>query len=336
MKNSKNRNIEIDMIRGIGIILVVCGHIGLFKRFAYLFHVPLFFFTSGYFFDESQKVDVFISKAIKRYYFPFVIAEVIFMIFHNMFADIIGYEMFTRDDVRLLLPKMLCFQNVCQRLGQLWFLLALFSVGILYYILYQLIGKRYLTVVLGIMLLIHYLFFAQTNIYEFEVCALFEILLVMTPVYGIGYLYRKNELVLRQIVCNRGIVIGGGLLIILTLMPETYYDVRTNFYVNTLYAFGAMLVGIYFCLCFVNMFKMKGRLLANILAYMGKKSLWILIGQSVVYKIIGIILENKINIYVIKVLQLLMALFIPLGVAYLFDKFRQTIKGLSYAENIFK
>lgn len=70
----RNRIDEIDAIRGFGIILVVVGHsitkvpvdlqsnyyLALLARFIYYFHMPLFFFISGYCFksdvDYSNRV----------------------------------------------------------------------------------------------------------------------------------------------------------------------------------------------------------------------------------------------------------------------------------------
>ena len=194
IKYSSKRNKDIDIIRGIGIILVVCGHIGLIRRFAYLFHVPLFFFASGYFFNKNQNFSEFLYKGIRRYYLPFVVAELIFMFFHNSLVGIIGYNAFTLQDIQTLIPKMLCFQNVCARLGQLWFLLALFSVSILYFMLSQIFNFKMKFVVLGAMVLLHFLLYRKTNIFEFEVCALFEVLLVMTMIYGIGNIFGGYEI----------------------------------------------------------------------------------------------------------------------------------------------
>lgn len=51
---STERNPEIDPFRGLGILLVVLGHTaGLpeeVHRHAYSFHMPAFFFLSGYLF----------------------------------------------------------------------------------------------------------------------------------------------------------------------------------------------------------------------------------------------------------------------------------------------
>ena len=51
----KNRNINIDIIKGIGIILMVGGHCGMpFTHFIYLFHMAIFFMASGYCFNASN------------------------------------------------------------------------------------------------------------------------------------------------------------------------------------------------------------------------------------------------------------------------------------------
>ena len=49
----KNRISYFDIAKGIGIILVMFAHVTLpitLEKFIYSFHVPLFFFLSGYFF----------------------------------------------------------------------------------------------------------------------------------------------------------------------------------------------------------------------------------------------------------------------------------------------
>lgn len=51
---------EVDIMRGIGIILVVIGHMGINSaifRFIYAFHMPLFFFISGITYKEKRTVD---------------------------------------------------------------------------------------------------------------------------------------------------------------------------------------------------------------------------------------------------------------------------------------
>lgn len=51
---AKQRDISIDIAKGIGIILVVYGHLACpVAREIFLFHMPLFFLLSGYFFLQK-------------------------------------------------------------------------------------------------------------------------------------------------------------------------------------------------------------------------------------------------------------------------------------------
>ncbi len=52
----RNRRIEeIDIIKGIAIILMVAGHAGApFTKFIYLFHMAVFFIASGFTYKESS------------------------------------------------------------------------------------------------------------------------------------------------------------------------------------------------------------------------------------------------------------------------------------------
>lgn len=87
----KNRNINIDLIKGIGIILMVGGHCGMpFTHFIYLFHMAIFFMASGYCFNASnsetmQDVLSFVKRKFKGLWFPYVLWMVVFSLLHNVF-----------------------------------------------------------------------------------------------------------------------------------------------------------------------------------------------------------------------------------------------------------
>ncbi|WP_028310703.1 acyltransferase family protein [Derxia gummosa] len=72
------RDARIDIARGLGIALVVLGHNPVFReqfpdayRAVYLFHVPLFFFLSGWVLRPAAPAD-FLRRAAPRLLLPFV------------------------------------------------------------------------------------------------------------------------------------------------------------------------------------------------------------------------------------------------------------------------
>lgn len=91
--NKSQRDNTIDILKGIGIILMVIGHAGspqLLHDYIYTFHMPLFFIASGYFFSVksiSNKLQFFIKK-IKGIYKPFVLCSILFLLLHNIFFKI--------------------------------------------------------------------------------------------------------------------------------------------------------------------------------------------------------------------------------------------------------
>lgn len=85
------RDVAIDICKGIGIMLMVLGHSGLPKAaldFIYMFHMPLFFFVSGYCFDERylNMPVAFIKKKVKGLWVPYVKYSLLFLLLHNLFC----------------------------------------------------------------------------------------------------------------------------------------------------------------------------------------------------------------------------------------------------------
>lgn len=88
------RNHAVDIAKGFAIITVVIAHAempGVLNRAIYLFHMPLFFITAGYFFSpaavEARPWD-FVAKRFKGLYVPMVKWSIFFLIIHNLLFKI--------------------------------------------------------------------------------------------------------------------------------------------------------------------------------------------------------------------------------------------------------
>ncbi|MEG0019892.1 MAG: acyltransferase family protein, partial [Oscillospiraceae bacterium] len=93
MGNGKaKRDLSMDIVKGIGIILMVVGHSkSPFTAFIYSFHMPLFFIVSGYLFNikysESLKSSFgYMIKKLKELYIPYCVWTGIFVICNNLFV----------------------------------------------------------------------------------------------------------------------------------------------------------------------------------------------------------------------------------------------------------
>lgn len=74
-KNKKARSVTFDVMKCIGIILVIIGNLKEYSQafsFIYSFHMLLFFIIGGYFF-HSKPTSVSLKSDIKRLIYPYII-----------------------------------------------------------------------------------------------------------------------------------------------------------------------------------------------------------------------------------------------------------------------
>ena len=142
------RNVLLDTMRGLAIILVVVGHAGLrgvAGNWISAFHMPLFFFISGYFCNDKKAFGSFLYKKVKTLYFPFVFNYVLFI----ALSHILHQADMTRSDYSSLGDTLKAVLLVCRfrvgamdLLAQFWFLPVLFFISVLFFGLLRLV-RRY-------------------------------------------------------------------------------------------------------------------------------------------------------------------------------------------------
>ena len=139
---SSNRDVTLDIAKAICIILMVIGHSGCpayLSRFLYMFHMPCFFFISGYLLGDNNicNLKFGLSKKVKSTYYPFVKWTLIFIVLHNLFAMLGIYETsYTWSICADRVVRAFALRGSEQLLGGFWFLISLFwaSVFVLLYL----------------------------------------------------------------------------------------------------------------------------------------------------------------------------------------------------------
>jgi acyltransferase len=140
----------IDTCKGIGIILVIIGHTPIdpvARGIIYAFHMPLFFFISGYFFSDERYInlkEITISK-FKSLIIPYFSFSIISIFLLRFFFD-------QPIALRAFLEQMVISKrNSITYDDPIWFLTSLFTIEILFYLLAKLSSNshiRLLTVIL--------------------------------------------------------------------------------------------------------------------------------------------------------------------------------------------
>lgn len=77
-----NRLKYIDVARGIAILCIILGHFGIWEviRVVFTFHVPIFFFITGYFTNRKLPVKEFVINKAKTLLIPYAITCVIVVV----------------------------------------------------------------------------------------------------------------------------------------------------------------------------------------------------------------------------------------------------------------
>ena len=219
--NEMERNVRIDLIKGISIILMVIGHSGApsFTSFIYLFHMAIFFIASGYLYDHTysnsiQSLSRFIKRKVKSLWFPFVLWNTIFSILHNFFIDVNVYtnnEMFlvygggkynqltqywNINDIIKCSVKSIFFASDVQIGGAFWFFKILFVLSIMYASLEYIWVKIYsnndsviFQTILSILLLFVGYYFSIKNINIFSI----QIVFSCYCLYHLGVLFKYKK-----------------------------------------------------------------------------------------------------------------------------------------------
>lgn len=226
MTIEKNRDLHIDVIKGIGILLVIWAHCTFpFKKEIILFHMPLFFFLSGMFFKDKKN---FINTRAKKLLLPFFYYSVLAFFLSCLFGN----------------PKELLnnlsFYNPGAFNGPLWFLIALFNISLSYYCIYQISQNwKFILIICSV---IGVLFFYL----DYEMPLYLRQSFVCLPFFAFGHFLKIKGYKLNRIQ----III----YIIIYLLASAYYEynrcgidiyslhITSNFILFYLPAFAAILL----------------------------------------------------------------------------------------------
>lgn len=263
------RDETIDIAKGIGIIAVVWGHIGeafMGKNELFLFHMPLFFILSGYFFkDEGLTFIEVLKKRIQSYIIPYFIFLIIILTLFILLYVSIGYG----DRIYLSLGIITHPYGV---VVALWFLLSLFEVHIMYYFITKYIHKDWIKFILGLLCLI-----TSHLIYEGNINIPFYIgsSLSMIIYFHLGYLIHKYRILNSSRYCVL-IFIFCLLFYIGGILANIETDIMLNkVQGNLCIAFLAAIGGSYIILYISFLLKEYNKIpiINSILSYLGQNTL---------------------------------------------------------------
>ena len=170
---------SFDILKGIGIILMIIGHLlmGQGTRlfdFIYSFHMPLFFIVTGYFYKQESLAKL-LKRNIGQLLFPYLIMCVIIIVLTQ-----IQQSHDIQTDLKCAIKGM----------GPGWFLLAMFWARLEFHCILKILPKFYLLLSLVISTIICLI----VNYQDLPPCFSFFPSIVGLFFISVGYYIRTNLL----------------------------------------------------------------------------------------------------------------------------------------------
>ena len=135
----KKRIDYLDMAKAIAFVFVVLGHTyyqkpAYIERFAFAFHMPLFFIVSGYFFKQKGITKSFLQKSAKGLLLPYVYTAIVIILI-NLIKDAVNGVNVVPNIIRWISAMFYgsgsrtdwsYWPGTVYMMGATWFLLAMF------------------------------------------------------------------------------------------------------------------------------------------------------------------------------------------------------------------
>lgn len=288
---------SIDALKGIGIVLVILGHThGLFRNYIFSFHMPLFFFISGFLFniEKYKSVGVFIKKKFKTLLIPYI--------FFSFISLIVAFIVTNNESDILQVVKQLLIssRNNININPTLWFLTCLFIIELLFYGVSKTVKNKYLKFIIILILSIVGFFSSKTISLPFSL----NLAAYYLMFYLLGSLFKGIKQTKKMLSIYSACLFIG---IILFIKPSYFESVNIFFQSNNLleylYSLLIAIIGILGCMRLSFILQKS-----DILGFFGRNSLiifalhiFILDGIYYLLTSLGLTVNQGYNVYSISV-----------------------------------
>ncbi len=333
------RSIEADYAKAIGIFFVLLGHTqiwGPVVDWVSVFHMPLFFFISGFLFsyDRNPQLGPFLKKRFRQLVIPYIFINLITFFFWFFISRHYGSSVAEETVVWYAPLQAALSGNGSDMLHNipLWFFLCLFIIEIVYYVLYRPLtyGQR-----LAVSMLFALLGYINYEYIPFILPFSLGTAFVAIPFYFLGnacsVIFQERQLT----------NFGKSVIFIISIAVVTYFSTHNervflycNHYGNYLFFIVAALCGI--SMMYVFIFYLSKWIGKNkVITYISRNTLTICGFHLMIYTLIkGVsvyILGLPLQIYegtiLPNVLLAVAGMAICCGMAYLLNRYCPVIIG---------
>ncbi|WP_270286738.1 acyltransferase family protein [Enterococcus casseliflavus] len=242
-----NKRIDwIDTARGIAMILVVWGHLYppmTARMWIYSFHMPLFFFLSGYLYKKRGTKESIVVRS-KKLLVPYFLTAIL------SFPIGIFLDRYLGNSVTIgsKISEVFFLNGTVGWNSPIWFLIVLYLVEV-FFAMVDKIKPIWIAIA---SLLVGYLLYITSVTLVFGI----QIALWMLPFYCLGMIVKKNNFLNKDIKNLKALALGITLMVVngviaisSGVVAEIYHNILGNywmFYVNAIIGiFGIIFISMY-------------------------------------------------------------------------------------------
>ena len=286
----KERIAWVDTAKGIGILLVFLGHLVETSwpgMWAYSFHLPLFFFLSGFLFTVKDSFGKFFKKKAKSILLPYVSLGIIICFFAALWDTLFATSVLHPSFLTTFL-KNIFYMVIQNRFATLWYLAVLFWINLVMYLLVRYIKNTWISGgIVVILLCLGNIYYKKGGVslpWNVDTVAM------ALPFFFIGYLFQKYPVLQKPFVSKdlKSIPLAV-ILYFISVNLLQYNKEKTGFGLEMYNNFYGILPITYVC-AFAGIFLtviVSNHIHGKALTYIGKNSLvFFLLHQAVVYPLL--------------------------------------------------
>ncbi len=281
------RLLYVDVAKGIGILLVVVGHLswGCHTREVHsvinIFHMPFWFFVSAFFFKGSTWYEL-LTKKVSRLVIPYF--------FYGLFAFVLYYKITPPSHILTGLKEQMVHFCIGMRSNgymfssTLWFLSSLFGVYVISNLFTRITDKKYANTIKFLLILTLFNVGMLSDYYDIILPLNLDVSIYMLPYFFLGY-YSKDTVSKIPKVNNRFflmLTLSAIVFFFYYICIERRYISDVNIYAckfgvypfNYISAFGGIMI-----LLLLSQFisRYENSYMSKILSWLGKNSIIIFI-----------------------------------------------------------
>ena len=318
----KKRDDFWDVVKGIGIISIVAGHISPDSniiKFLYAYHLVIFYFVSGYFYNEKKYGDKpfeNFSQRLKGVWGKYVFYSTLIVLLHNFLTKYNFYKTvkyYNFNDILFRVFHSMILLKKDMLLGSLWFvptlIFALGMFGSIVYLSRKLTCKIFKTaksdeLLIKKLLIIGFSIFigiigGYINLKNITLNYHIETSILVIPIIALAYFTRNNY---EKIKRNNNIFLLFAILLISSLF--IWYEINIkqigmielsdNSIINIPMFYIISISGIIFCISLAKIIY-KNSIIKNIIAFLGRYSFSIMALHVSCVKLVDILYSFIIN-----------------------------------------